>query len=209
MQHAFPRATSTEPRANESGNGFLRETSLWKYQILTRLDLFVSTAWRNRRWPRSQTARNNLSDLPCDRRHLGIPLLAFKACQRSTPRWPDLELREPRDLLPATMVDQNREEMKPFLGAPLQKTRNLLTTDELGSQKICRDQKDGRLSFIDGLLDSREPLAADGDTPILPDFEQPLPCGDSEMSNEPVQPGLIPVAVADEDSWCGHLSEGL
>lgn len=90
-----------------------------------------------------------------------------------------------------------------LLCTALQEAGDLARLDELRSEEVWRHQEHRHAGLFHGGLDLREALLTGLDETIVPGAEEAVPLKAGEVRHEAVFPGLVLVAVAEEDGR-GH-----
>lgn len=75
--------------------------------------------------------------------------------------------------------------------------------DEARGEKVGRDEEDGHAGVLHRSFDLVEPFLPGSNAAVVPGLEAAIPRRAGQMGDEPVFPGFVLVAVADEDGG-GH-----
>ncbi len=151
----------------------------------------------------SRGGLQQVSDLLSQLGQVGIDLMLIAPGER-TALERGLDAFEPADPLPGAGQDNERNHYQASFLAALQYRRYFLSQDELGSQKVGRNEQDGHRSALQRPLDLRLPILAGQDLAVIPNLEVPLGLQDGKMGDDLLLPGLVQVAVADKDSRLAH-----
>ena len=111
---------------------------------------------------------------------------------------------KPFNRRPIAIREEDGYDPHPLLLSPLEEVRYLFAKDEVGGEKIVRDQENGHACPLHGLSDFREPVLPCADTLVIPDVEKSLLAEDRELLHDSVFQPVVLTAVTDEDGRGSH-----